>query len=321
MSNAKVLLLWSSEEFLAHETAQEMLARLPEGTEVLEVAAEGTQVPGLAEALQAPSLFASERAVVVRDAERLTKTGVEALTGLLDGDGLDARVLLVAVSDRPPSRLMKAVEPFGKVHRVPAPKRREIAGWAGKRLRDAGVQADGEAVAALSDAMGDDLRELVGAIDQLATRVGEGGVVTVDDVQRHFPGSAERPVWELFDAVAAGRGPEAVRILHQLLRQGDEPIAILFAMVSQVRYLIRTRGILERSGSVSEDDLSGALGVSRGRAAVLKRQAGRLSGAWLIRVYRLCADADVELKGGEDGAALPSDVVLERLVFGASEAA
>lgn len=321
MSRPQVVLLWSPEEFLAHETAQEMLAQLPEGTEVLELVAEGTEVPGLAEALQAPSLFASERAIVVRGGQRLTKTGVEAVTGLLQADALGARVLLLAVSDRPPSRLAKAVEPFGKVHRLPAPKRKELAGWTARRLHDAGVKADREAAVALSEAIGGDLRELAGAIDQLATRVGDGGTVTVEDVRRHFPGSAERPVWELFDAVAAGRGPEALRVLRQLLSQGDEPMAILFALVSQVRYLIRTQGILERSGPVSEADLAGDLGVSRGRAAVLKRQAGRLSCAWLTRIYRLCGDADVELKGGEDGAALPSDVVLERLVFRASEAA
>lgn len=321
MSRPQVVLLWSPEEFLAHETAQEMLAQLPEGTEVLELAAEGTEVPGLAEALQAPSLFSSERAVVVRDAERLSKSGVESARELLEAEGLGARVLLLAVSDRPPSRLTKAVEPFGKVHRLPAPKRRELAGWTAKRLRDAGVKADREAAVALSEAIGGDLRELAQGIDQLATRVGHGGAVTAEDVRRHFPGSAELPVWELFDAVAAGRGPDALRVLRQLLDQGDEPMAILFALVSQLRYLIRTRGILDRSGPASEDDLAGALGVSRGRAAVLKRQAGRLSWAWLTCAYRLCADADVELKGGEDGAALPSDIVLERLVLGASEAA
>jgi hypothetical protein len=52
----------------------------------------------------------------------------------------------------------------------------------------------------------------------------------------------------------------------------------------------------------------------------LKRQAGRLSTAWPTHVHRLCGDADVELKGGEDGAALPAEIVLERFVLAASEA-
>lgn len=318
MARAEVVLVWSPEDLLAAEAEEAMREQLPEGTEVLVLLAEPSSVPGLAEALQAPSLFASDRAVIVREAERLSKAGVEAVLELLGGETLGARVLLVAVSDRPPSRLMKGVESVGKVHRLPGLKRREVAGWTAKRLRDAGVRADRGVAEALSESVGGELRELAQAVDQLATRVGPGGAITVEDVERHFPGSAERPVWELFDAVAAGDGPAALGVLRQLLAQGDDRMAILFALVSQVRYLIRTRGILERSGSVSESDLAGALGVSRGRAAVLKRQAGRLSWDWLVGVYRLCADADVDLKGGEDGAALPGDLVLERLVSEAS---
>jgi hypothetical protein len=37
-------------------------------------------------------------------------------------------------------------------------------------------------------------------------------------------------------------------------------------------------------------------------------------------VHRLLTQADFELKGGEDGAVLPADVVMERVVAGALDA-
>jgi hypothetical protein len=53
---------------------------------------------------------------------------------------------------------------------------------------------------------------------------------------------------------------------------------------------------------------------------VLRRQAGKLRSDWLVAVHDLCVEADVELKGGEDGAVLPPEIVLERLVGRATAA-
>ena len=95
---------------------------------------------------------------------------------------------------------------------------------------------------------------------------------------------------------------------------------MLGAIVSQIRGIIRTKSIVERTPNLHEGDVARALGVSEGRAGVMRRQSSRLSWEWLVAVHRLCAEADFELKGGEDGAVLPPDVVMERVVAGALDA-
>jgi hypothetical protein len=83
---------------------------------------------------------------------------------------------------------------------------------------------------------------------------------------------------------------------------------------------MRTKSLIERSPDLSDGDIARALGFTEGRVAVMRRQTSRLSWDWLVGVHRLCAQADFELKGGEDGAVLPGDIVIERVVAGALDA-
>jgi DNA polymerase III subunit delta len=306
-------LIWSQDEFLAAELADRFAGRATANEEVVVLECATAEVPGLEEALFAPSLFASKRYVVLRGAERLGKPAIEHLRERLAA-GTDAEVAVVATSDRPPS-LVGALEGTVKVHRALRPRRGELVAWVEGRFKANGLDPTRDASASLVEVVGNGLRDLAQAVEQLATRLGGSGAVTREDVVAQFPPTAEQPMWALFDAVIAHDGPKAFRILHQTLAQGDDAMAILFSIVSQVRHVIRARSALERSSGISDQELSRVLGVSAGRAGVLRRQSGRLGWPWLLAAHAALSDADIELKGGEkEGAAPPSEVVLERVV-------
>ena len=309
-------IVWSPDGFLVQETVSDLLSRAPEGAEVLTLDASADGADGLAEALVATSLFASERIVALRGAEALRASAADELARLATS-GVAAHLVVGVVADREPKRLLQAFGDAAKVHRLAVPRRGELIAWTLKRIEAAGLEADRKAVTTLVDAVGDDLRAIAQAVDQLATRLGTGGAVSEAAVVRHFPGSSPPPAWELFDALCARDAPTAFGVLRRLLDGGNDPIPLLFALVSQVRYVLRAAGEIERSAGLSDADLSRELGVSRGRATVLRRQAGRLDRRWLLAVYRRCAEADIDLKGGDEGAALPSELVLERLIGGA----
>lgn len=306
--------VWSPEELLASERAAQIVAETAPEAELKSLEAEATTVPGLEQALFAPSLFTAERAVVVRRAERLNAAAVRELAAALEAEPVADPVCVVAVSERPPAALQRALEAMGRVHRLPRPRRGELTGWVAARMKAAGIVPTGNAAGTLVELVGSRLGDLAQAVEQLAARAGRGGRIRPEHVTAHAPRSAEQPVWRLFDAVAAGDATGAFGILRRLLEQGDEPIALLFALVSQVRLIMRARSVGERQPSVSEADLARQLGVSPGRASVVRRQAAQLSWEWLVAVHELLAEADVELKGGEEGAALPPEIVLERLV-------
>ena len=313
-----IRLIWAQDEFLAAELVDDLTSKAGPDDEVLTLTCDGG-VPGLEEALFASSLFAKRRIVVVRKAESLRKAEIERLAGALADAPADTDVAIVATSDYQPSQLAKALQDVAALTKLPRPRRGELVAWVAKRMKSAGLQPDNQAAGTLVEAVGEGLRDLASAVDQLALRLGTKAGVGRDEVLAHFALRGEQPIWVLFDAIVRHEGQKAFETLRRSLRGGEAPLAILGAVVSQVRYLIRAKSLMERN-RVDDNDLAKALTVSPGRAAVLRRQASRLSWPWLLRVHRLLADADFEIKGGEDGAVLPAEIILERVVAGALDA-
>jgi DNA polymerase-3 subunit delta len=313
-----IQLIWAQDEFLASELVDQLTAKAGPDDEVITLTCDGG-LPGLEEALFASSLFAKRRIVLIKKAESLRKAEVERLGQALGEVAADTDVAIVVTSDYQPSQLTKALQDVATLSKLPRPRRGELIAWVAKRMKFAGLQPDNQAAGTLVEAVGEGLRDLASAVDQLALRLGKKGSIGRDEVLAHFALRGEQPIWVLFDAIVKHEGQKAFETLRRSLRGGDAPLAILGAIVSQIRYLIRAKSLMERN-RVDDNDLAKALTVSPGRAAVLRRQAGRLSWPWLLRVHRLLADADFEIKGGEDGAVLPSEIILERVVAGALDA-
>ncbi len=315
-----IKLIWSSDELLATEATADVVSSAAGDAEVLTLDAEDG-LDGLEEALFAGSLFADRRVVVLRNAEALSKSAVEQLGVALHRDGLPDAVIVVAVSERVPTQLIGALDDAAEVTKLARPRRGELANWVMKRMKAAGLEPGRDSATTLVEAVGEGLRDLAQAIDQIALRAGRGARIERENILEHFALSGDQPIWVLFDAMIRHEGPKAFEILRRLLAGGDEPLPVLGAIVSQVRGVMRAKSLLERGG-LRDGDIARALSVSEGRAAVLRKQTSRLSWEWLVGVHRLCADADVELKGGDDGSGvvLPPEVVLERVVAGALDA-
>ena len=90
---------------------------------------------GLEEAVFAGSLFASERLVVVRNAQSLRKADVERLATALGAETVPSDVIVVAVAERTPTPLMNALKGIAEVVRLSRPRRGELVNWVNKRLK------------------------------------------------------------------------------------------------------------------------------------------------------------------------------------------
>jgi DNA polymerase III subunit delta len=312
-------IVWSQDELLSVEVVDDAVATMSGGGEVITIDGD-VGIDGIEEAVFAGSLFATEKLVVVRNAQALRKADLERLAGVLNAENVPADVIVVATAERTPTQLLNALKGSGEVVRLMRPRRGELVNWVNKRLKRTGVATGRDAGASFVEAVGENLFDLAQAIDQLALRVGRGGRVERKDVLEHFTPQSEQPIWVLFDAIVRHEGTKAFGTLSRLLARGDEPLPILGALISQIRGIMRTKSLIERSPDLSDGDIARALGFTEGRVAVMRRQTSRLSWDWLVGVHRLCAQADFELKGGEDGAVLPGDIVIERVVAGALDA-
>ena len=301
--SAPVYLL-SGEEFLASEALDKLRAEVSSDP-LSEIAFTGDASPAeLVEALSTSSLLGGRRLVIVRDAQDLKKEHAEALAGYLESPSPDSVLALVAAGR---TKLDAIVKKQGAVIALEAPKGRRLAGWVRERAREHGLKVDDRAGWALIDACGTELRDLDGALSQLASASGPGGRVGVPEVRRMFPRLADQRVFAFTDAVGDRRLDLAMGSLRRLLEQGDEPLVLFGSLVAHVRRLLRARRYADQGTAAVAD----ALGLPSWRAERLQKQARSYREEELVAALGILAAADVEIKGGD----LPPEVALEKAVL------
>ena len=80
--------------------------------------------------------------------------------------------------------------------------KRELQGWVAEQFRQRGVRAEPDAVAALIQLVGDDLRALKAEVDKIATWA-SGEPVGEREVEALVASNADVPIYELTEAWAA----------------------------------------------------------------------------------------------------------------------
>jgi DNA polymerase-3 subunit delta len=192
--------------------------------------------------LVAPSLFAEPRVVVVRSVQEAVKELATALTSYL-ADPVEGVTLVLhhgggarnkAVADA----MTKAGATIVVCNKITKPAER--IDFVRAEIRRAGGTTTPDAVAALVDAVGTDLRELASTASQLVADT--GGMVDEKAVRRYHRGKAEVSGFAVADSVMAGDLPAALESLRWAEGIGLAPVLIADALADGVRTIAKVHG-------------------------------------------------------------------------------
>lgn len=306
---APVVLVMGEEELLAERAVAEAVraatAALGPGTSVEEVRA-GALPEGFTMGLATPSLFGGGRVTVILDAEQLDKAAREAVLALARDPHPGMALVLRAASAGRQARFFKELQQVAEVKLVPRLRPGERAAWLRQELRRQGRKADDRTIEALLATVGQDLRELAGAVAKLQVAVPPPAPITAEHVAEHLTPTAERGVFDLVDAVLARDAPAALNHLDALLAQGEQPVGLLALLARQLRLVLR---VSELGGSDSQAAQAIGGGTRDWQVRRARQQARKFDHAALRRALALVAEADVGVRTGQ-----PSRLVLELLV-------
>lgn len=284
------LYLLTGDPFLAEEALAKL--RVEVGSDPLsDVTFDAdVEVAELMGALQTPSLLGGRRLVVVHGAESLVKDRVEAVAAYAEAPS-DSSVLAFVAAGR--SKVDAVVKKHGAVVALEAPKGRRLVAWVRERARVHSVTVDDRGAWALLDSVGGELRDLDGALSQLATALGTGARVGVAEVRRAFPRLADERIFAFTDAVGERKIAPAMTALRRLLEQGDEPLVIFGSLVNHVRRLLRARPHVDQGARAVAD----VAGLPEWRAERLLKQARTYREEELVAALGILAETDIEMKG------------------------
>ena len=180
----------------------------------------------------AGSLFGDARLIVVADVDGAKQTDgrrkggwkaadVEAVSAYLSNPAPATVLALVSDELKASSALWKACAKAGAVLAYDVAKK-ELHAWVAEQFRQRGTRAESDAVAALIELVGDDLRTLKVEVDKIATWAGDepiGG----REVEALVPSNADVPIYELTEAWSARDSARALAVCETLFDRDSKP--------------------------------------------------------------------------------------------------
>ena len=208
----------------------------------------------------------------------------------------EATVLILLVDEvlDAANPLVKVASKHGKVTQNMLPKGSALTSWITKRAKSNGVNIASDANSLLANFIGNHLRLLANELDKLATYVGPGGTITLDNVRQLSTQVQEARIFDLTDALAQRNRTQALNILHELIADGKQPIYLIGTIISQVRTLLLVKD-LDQKGMRSAQ-IASMLGTAPFIVDKAYRQVGNFSMAQLETAYRQLMTTDAALK-------------------------
>lgn len=193
-------------------------------------------------------------------------------------------------------RVFRILEEAGALVECGVPSTTEAMAWATQYAADRGRRLAKEAAAHIVEGCLRRLGDIERELDKLMLYAGDAKQLTMADA-RAAGAARGAQVFELTDAVTAGKEAAALSVLQQLFRQGEAPVMIVFMLARQLRLLWQAARLSaqgQRPVAVAQ-----ALRVPVFVASRLVEGAAAMGPAQLPQAFRILLEADVAIKSGQ----------------------
>lgn len=313
----KPVYLWfGEEEFLVRRALDRLAEWCRQGQgEAAKIVFEAPATP-LAEVLTAarsPQLWGGRQLVIVWQADRYKAKELAALEPYLEKPSPHACLVLIApglkAKDVQAHSLWRRLQDQGAALACPRLREGELPAWLEREARLLGKTLGPGTARTLIEAAGPHLYDLHQELQKLVLYAGATPTLTAADAAKLSSHSRTHSIFELVEALGQSRPDKALRVLDRLLELGEPPAVILVMLARQLRLLVRTREGGQKG--LGAPELARELGVPRGVAEKLQKQAGTFRVSQLQRQLIRLHEADLSLK---TGMAAPR-LLLERVIL------
>ncbi|WP_353066607.1 DNA polymerase III subunit delta [Arcanobacterium hippocoleae] len=265
------------------------------GAQVTRIDAQNAQ-PGELLMLTSPSLFGEPRAIYIPNLEQANTYLSDEIIAYLPHPEPDVCLILRHNGGQRGKKLKDAITK----QKIPTIEIKQVktANDKARAVQDDVTQQKRaitpQAVNALVDALGSDLRELLAVTNQLLSDV--SGKITEADVARYCAGRIEATGYQIADAVVIGDVTKAVQLARHAIATGLTGVAIVAALAAKFRNLAYVLGM--RSVRIDY-----RLSLAPWQIDRAKRELRGWSAVGLGRAIQEIARADADLKGGSRDSA------------------
>jgi len=300
-----LLLIHGEEPFLVdREVARWRSAQTDAQVEVEVVEAPG-KLDAVKSALFDMPMFATSRAVLLRDAPQLSgraKKGADSaneLAALIAARDPQVAFCIAShtaiAAGNPVLAAMKTNK--GQVKEFKRLKGRDIRAWLDQEARAQQLKLPPRGAEHLIAIGAGELGTMASEIAKLASYA-DGKAISIDDLRALASGQEQVEMWSVMERLLGASPGQGAAAVDSLLDAGRAPQYILITMASQVRDLRTARALLDERGA-SVNEIGKTMGLPDWRAERLARQARRVPGPTAERWMRALHELDAAGKKGE----------------------
>ena len=292
-----LVLIQGSESLLADRAIAQILATKSQA-QVITLLASEVEIGVITDNL-APSLFGDQRVVVIKEMQDLDSDCSDEISTYLESQDENLTLLLWHKGGVKGKALVDKVKKAGAqiIAAEAIKKESEKSDFVRSEFKRLNRKITTEAVQALLDSLGSDLRELSAACSQLAS-----------DVVAYQLGRVESTGFDVADAALEGNTPIALINLRNALLTGTDPVLIVSALAASFRTLAKVSGA---SRSVKSFELAQSLAIAPWQIDKARRQLVGWSDNAMAKAVIAISAADADIKG----AAADPIYALERAIM------
>jgi len=308
-----VLFLYGGEPFLRQQALKQIEAAiLTPGCEDFnrhQFHAKGMIVEELLEAALTFPAFAPRRLVLVKEAEALSSSDLDALLSYVEKPA--AETCLVFSADKIDSRrkFFQLLRKQDVLVEFKPLTERQLPAFVKNHLEEHGFSITGDALSLFINRVGLSLLEVMAELDKLTLYAGAPSLLDIADVQAVVSSVRAENIFEIGNAVGRQDVLRTLSLGRHLVADGEAPLKILALLTRHYRQLWKARE-MQVEGKSGRDIARGA-GVPPFVVDGLVAQAKRYSRADFRRAFGLFVKADLAMKSSGSQA----EVVLEELLI------
>ena len=310
---APVTLVVGDEELLVERAVTALVAAAREavGSADAHDGLAASLAPGQLAALVSPSLFGGGCVAVIRAVQDASKDIAADLVDYAAAPAHDTVVVFTHAGGPKGKSLLDTLTQTG-ANVIRCKKTTRFADrldFVREEFRRCGRSASDAGVRALIDAVGQDLRDLAAACNQLDGDT--TGVVDESVVATYYRGRAEATGFSVADQAVEGRLGAALEQLRWALAVGVSPVLVTSALAQGVRSLARV-GSAPRGRAAAA--LASELGMPPWKVDRVRQQLRGWTPTGVARALQAVADADAEVKGGGTNPAYALERAVSNIV-------
>ncbi|MGV7220709.1 MAG: DNA polymerase III subunit delta [Nitrospinales bacterium] len=185
------------------------------------------------------SFFGGDKLVIVRGLDEVTLSDKEqaALLEYIDNPEPNSCLVLTALKADRKRKLFKKLTAIKGAIQCTAPKDAELYSWLRKRADAQGYKLDMAGANILVDRIGPRPGILASELEKLITFTGDSKKIGANEASQSVGETKLENVFAMTDALNAKNTEKALKLLHNQLHHGEEPIKIMGTIIWQLRMI------------------------------------------------------------------------------------